>query len=81
MLLSWFTSPHLFLTPAARNRHISIVAFRWCVGVKAMLTGANEMLSVGSLQHQQSDATNNVSTPAFDRALLIVIPSNILKSV
>ena len=39
------------------------------------------MLSVGWLPHQPSHAFDDVSTPAFDRALVIVIPSHILQSV
>jgi hypothetical protein len=39
------------------------------------------MLGVGWLPHQPSHAFDDVSTAVFDRALVIVIPSHILKSV
>jgi hypothetical protein len=39
------------------------------------------MLGVGWLPHQPSHAFDDVSTPVFDRALVIVIPFHILKSV
>jgi len=58
-----------------------IEAFRWRIVVKAILRGVNEMLSVGCLLHQPSHAFDDVSTPVFDRALVIVIPSHILESV
>ena len=61
--------------------HYGIQAFRWCIAVEAKLRGINEMLHVGWLPHQPSHAFDHVSTPVFDRALVIVIPSHILKSV
>jgi len=39
------------------------------------------LLGVGWLQHQPSHAFDDVSTPAFDKVLVIVIPSHILESV
>jgi hypothetical protein len=39
------------------------------------------MLGVRLVPHQPSDAFDDVSTPVFDRALVIVIPSHILESV
>jgi hypothetical protein len=39
------------------------------------------MPGVGWLPHQPSDAFDDVSTPVFDRALVIVIPSHILESM
>jgi len=39
------------------------------------------MLGVRCLPHQPSHAFDDVSTPVFDRALVIVIPSHILESV
>jgi hypothetical protein len=47
----------------------------------ATLRGENEMLGVGWLPHQPSHAFDDVSTPVFDRALVIVIPSHILESM
>ena len=61
--------------------HISIQAFRWRIAVKATLRGVNVMQGVGWLPHQPSHAFDDVSTPVFDRALVIVIPSHILESV
>jgi hypothetical protein len=49
--------------------------------VKAPLSGENEMLGVGWLPHQPFHAFDDVSTPVFDRALVIVIPSPILEGV
>lgn len=45
------------------------------------LRGINEMLAVGGMPHQTSGAFDIVSTPVFDRALEIVIPSHILQSL
>jgi hypothetical protein len=39
------------------------------------------MIAVRWLPHQPSHAFDNLSTPVFDRALVIVIPSHILESV
>jgi hypothetical protein len=39
------------------------------------------MLCVGWLPHQPSHAFDDVSTPVFDRALVIIIPSHVLESV
>jgi len=39
------------------------------------------MLGIGWLPHQSSHPFDDVSTPVFDRALLIVFPSHILESV
>ena len=39
------------------------------------------MLCLGWLPHQPSHAFDDVSTAVFDRALVVVIPSHILKSV
>jgi hypothetical protein len=61
--------------------HLSIEAFRLHIDVKAMLRGVNEMLGVGLLPHQPSDAFDDVSTPVFDRPLVIVIPSHIIESL
>jgi hypothetical protein len=61
--------------------HFGIKAFRWRMVVKATPWGVNEMLRVGWLPHQPSLAFDNVSTPVFNRALVIVIPSHILESV
>jgi len=49
--------------------------------VDAALRGVHEMLSVGWVPHQPSHALDDVSTPGFDRALGIVIPSHIVESV
>jgi hypothetical protein len=39
------------------------------------------MLGIGWLPHQPSHAGDDVSTPVFDRPLVIVIPSHILEGV
>jgi hypothetical protein len=51
------------------------------MAVKAMLRGVNKMLGVHWVTHQPSQAFDNVLTPVFDRALVIVIPLHILQSV
>jgi hypothetical protein len=51
------------------------------IAVKETLWGVNEMFHVGWLPHQPSHTFDDVSTPVFDRALAIVIPSHILESV
>jgi len=61
--------------------HFSIEAFWWRMAVKATLRGVNMMLGVGWLPHQPSHAFDDVSTPVYDRALVIFIPSHILGSV
>jgi hypothetical protein len=61
--------------------YFSIEAFWWRIAVKGTLKGVNVMLRVGWLPHQPSHAFDDVSTPVFDRALVIVIPSHILESV
>jgi hypothetical protein len=43
--------------------------------------GLNEMLRVGWLVHQPSHAFDDVSTPVFDKPLVIVIPSHLFKSM
>jgi hypothetical protein len=81
MLLSWIISPYLSLPPPVSSVHFDIEAFRWRIAVKATLKGVNTMIAVRWLPHQPSDAFDNLSTPVFDRALVIVIPSHILESV
>jgi hypothetical protein len=61
--------------------HFGIEAVLWGIAVKAMLRGVNVILGVGWLWHQPSHAFDDVSTPAFDRGLVIAIPSQILASV
>jgi hypothetical protein len=46
-----------------------------------MLWGVYVMLSIGWLPPQPSHAFEDISTPVFDRALVMVIPSHILESV
>jgi hypothetical protein len=81
MLLSWSISPYLCLPPPVRSVRCGIEVFRWRIAVKATLKSVNTMLSVHLLPHQPSHAFENVSTVVYDRALVIVIPSHILKSV
>jgi len=61
--------------------HFGIQAFRWRISVKATLRGVDEMLGVRWLPHQQCHAFDDISTPVFDRALVIVIPFHIMESV
>jgi hypothetical protein len=61
--------------------HFDIEAFQRHIAVKAMLRGVNEILHIGWLLHQPSYAFDDVSTPVFDRVLVIVIPSHILDTL
>jgi len=80
-LLSFSISAYLCLPPPVRSVHFSVEVFRWRIAIEATLRGVNEMLGVGWLPHQPAHACDDVSTPVFDRALVIVIPSHILKRV
>jgi len=71
----------LCLPPPVRGVHFGIEAFWWHIAVKATLRGINRMLGVRWLPHRTSDAFDDVSTPVFDRALVIVISFHILESV
>jgi hypothetical protein len=72
---------YLFLPPPVRSVHFSMEVFRGGNTVKAMLSGIKQMLGVSRLLHQPSHAFGDVSTPEFDRALVIPIPFHILESV
>jgi hypothetical protein len=61
--------------------HFGIEELQGRFAVKAMLRGINTMHSVYWLPHQPSHAFDDVSTPVFDRAFVIVIPFHILVSV
>jgi hypothetical protein len=80
-LLSSSISLDLCLPPPVCSVHFGIEAFWGRIAFKPPLRGKNEMLGIGWLLHQLSHAFDDVSTPAFDRAFVIVIPSHILKSV
>jgi hypothetical protein len=80
-LLSSSISSYLLIPPPVCTVHFGIEAFRGRITVNSTLRGDNEMLGVGWLPHQPSHAFDDVSTPVFDRALVIVIPSHILESL
>jgi len=80
-LLSSSMSPYLCLPPPVRSVHFGIEAFRWRGAVQATLRGVNAILGLGWLPHRPSHAFDDLSTPVFDRALVIVIPFHILESV
>jgi hypothetical protein len=61
--------------------HFGIEAFWWCIAVKATLWGVNEWLGICRLLHHPSHAFDDVSTPVFDRAWVVVSPFHILESV
>jgi hypothetical protein len=61
--------------------YFGIEELRGHIAVKAARRGFNEILSLGWLGHQPSNAFDDVSTPVFDRALEIVTPSDTLESV
>ena len=74
-------SPYLCLPPPVRSVHFRIEACPWRIAVQVTLRGINKILSVRWLPHQPSHAVDDVSTAAFDRALVNVIPFHILESV
>jgi hypothetical protein len=74
-------SAYLYLPPLVRSVHFSIEVFRWGVAIIATLSGINVMLGIVWLPHQPSHAFDDVSTPVFNRPLVIVIPSHILEGV
>jgi hypothetical protein len=61
--------------------HFGIEAFQGHIAVKATLRVENKILGIGWMTHQPSYGFHVVSTPVFDRELVIVIPCHILKSV
>ena len=80
-LLSSSVSAYLCLPPPVCSVHFSIGEFGWCIAVEATLRDVNEMLGIGWLAHQPCHDFDDVSTPVFERALGIAIPSQILESV
>jgi len=61
--------------------HIIFEAVPWHIASQGTLRAEIEMLGVGWLLHQPSHAVDDVSTPVFDRALVIVILYHIPESV
>jgi hypothetical protein len=61
--------------------NFGIEEFLGGITIKPTLRGENEMLSVAWLPHRPSHAFEDISTPVFNRVLVIVIPSHILMSV
>jgi hypothetical protein len=61
--------------------HFGIEVCQERIALKATLRHENEMLSVGWLPHQPSHAFDDISTPVFDSAFVIVIRTHILESV
>ena len=81
MLLSSRISPYICLPLPHRRVHFGIKAFRWHIAVNATLRVVHEMLGIGWLPHRPSHALDDFMTPVFDKALVIDIPSHILRSV
>jgi len=73
--------PYQCLTPPVRSMRFAIEVSQWGIAVEATLRGINMMLGIAWLPHQPSYASDDISTPAFDRALVIVSPYHILESV
>jgi len=61
--------------------HFIIAAVPWHIAGQVTLRAEIEMLGVGSLLYLPSHSVDDVSTPVFDRALVIVIPFHIPESV
>jgi len=74
-------SSYRCLPPPVCSMQLRMVAFQWRIAVKATLRSVNKMLGMGWLPHRPSHAFDDVSTPVFDCAIVIVILSHILQSV
>jgi len=61
--------------------HFGIAVFWGSIAVQATLMGENEMLGVGCLQKQPSQAFDDVRTPVYAMVLLIVNAYHIFQSV
>jgi len=79
--LSTSISAYLWLPTIVHGVDFGTKAFWWRITINAMQRGVNVMLSVGWLPHQPSHAFDDISTPVFNRPLVVVIPSHILESV
>jgi len=71
----------LFLPPPVHSVNFTVEAFHVRIAVEAMLTGVKEMFGVGWPRHQPSPAFYDVSTPGFDRTLMVLFLWHILESV
>jgi hypothetical protein len=74
-------SPYLCLPPGVHSGQFGIEVYRWRIAVNATLGGIYMMCGVHRLPHQSSHAFDDVLTPVFDRALVMVIPFHIFDSV
>jgi hypothetical protein len=81
MSLSYTISPGLCLPLPVCSVHFGLDVFHWRIAVKASLSGVNEIFRIDCLPLKPLHAFDDVSTPEFDRALVIVIPPHILESV
>jgi hypothetical protein len=81
MVISSSISPYLYLPPPVRCVHFGVVAFPGHIAVKAILRGKNELLGIGWLPLQPSCMVDNVFTAIFDWAVVILVPSHMLKSL
>jgi len=75
VLSSGISSDRCLPLPPVHSARFGIEVFQWQIAGTAMLSGVNEIVSVGWLPHQPSHAFDEVSTPVLDKALVIVIPS------
>jgi len=80
-LVSSIISPYPCLQQPLCSVYLVIGACQWRIADKATLRGVNEMIGIGWLLYQPSHAFDDVSTPVFYWALMIVIPSHNLGSV
>jgi hypothetical protein len=81
MLLSLSISLYQYLSPPGHRVHFSIEVFWWHVAAEVLTSGINWMLRVGWLPQQPSQAIDDIWTPVFDKALVIVMLSHILECV
>jgi len=80
-LLSSSVSAYMCLPPPVRSVHFSIERIWWRIAVEGQLRGVHQMLGVGWLPHHLCIVFDDVSTPVFHRALVIVIRYHILESL
>jgi len=80
-LLSSSISCYLCLPLPVCHVHFGIEELQWRITVKATLRGVNQRFSIGCLAHQPSHGFDDVSTPACERPMAIVIPCHLLESM
>jgi hypothetical protein len=81
MLLCSSMSHYQYPPSPVHSLHFCIEVFSWRIAVNVTLRGNNEMLRVGYFPDPPAHEFHDVSTPACDSVVVMVIPSRILDSV